>query len=188
MLGRSLTAAELKEYLKPSAAKRGPLVWAGGPRPQGRERRGQGSPPPLDLAAAGLRCWRAGEEVHTFTWTSELSLQLTKCMPFYREPCRVIACGTPTQVQSLRSNRPYPRALPRPPCASASAAWPLSGCPVLTTYAPALRTVARHVDLFIRPGGARRGSTCSEARMSLVGGALLSYRTASQVARLGWGT
>ena len=27
MLRRSLTAAELKEYLKPSAAKRGPLVW-----------------------------------------------------------------------------------------------------------------------------------------------------------------
>ena len=40
---------------------------------------------------------------------------------------------------------------------------------------------------FIRPGRAA-GVYVQAARMSLVGGALLSYRTTNQVARLGWGT
>ena len=72
-------------------------------------------------------------------------------------------------------------------CAPAPAAWPLSGRPVLTTHTPALRTAVRHVDCEKRPGHAARVYV-QAARMSLVGGALLSYRTTNQVAQLEWGT
>ena len=46
-------------------------------------------------------------------------------------------------------------ALPRPPCASAPAACLLSGFPVLTTHAPALRTAVHHVYVRVHHRGLR---------------------------------